>query len=203
MVLILGMSSLCVTCCSSMAGSTYAGMEKSYHVGTLVCTLSISLFVFGLGSGPLLLGPVSEFMGRSFVLHYSFAAFFLLNFPVAFANHISVHLIFRFLTGFAGSAFLSVSGGAITDVFHNSKVATWVDITSRSHQPHDGLFHVPVYRSCPRAVGRGVYQPAAARLAVDVLRPAHLGGRVCGAHLCLCARDVRLAAAEEEGAQAS
>jgi predicted MFS family arabinose efflux permease len=40
------------------------------------------------------------------------------------ANNLAVHLIFRFLTGFAGSAFLSVSGGAITDVFHNAKVAT-------------------------------------------------------------------------------
>lgn len=48
----------------------------------------------------------------------------VLNFPVAFAPNIAVHLIFRFLTGFAGSAFLSVSGGAISDVFINAKVGT-------------------------------------------------------------------------------
>lgn len=82
------------------------------------------------------LGPISEFIGRAKVLHYSFGAFFrksfvkgnelttVLNFPVAFANHISILLIFRFLTGFAGSAFLSVSGGAISDVFPNEKVGT-------------------------------------------------------------------------------
>jgi MFS family permease len=40
------------------------------------------------------------------------------------ANNIAVHLMFRFLTGFAGSAFLSVSGGAISDVFPNAKVGT-------------------------------------------------------------------------------
>lgn len=61
----------------------------------------------------------------------------VLNFPVAFgtfqmvqrswlANHISVHLIFRFLTGFAGSAFLTVSGGLISDVFKNEHVGTQV-----------------------------------------------------------------------------
>jgi MFS family permease len=64
----------------------------------------------------------------------------VLNFPVAFgklantsrdgvklikiANNVAVHMIFRFLTGFAGSAFLSVSGGAISDVFKNEFVAT-------------------------------------------------------------------------------
>jgi predicted MFS family arabinose efflux permease len=40
------------------------------------------------------------------------------------ANNVAVHMVFRFLTGFAGSAFLSVSGGAISDVFKNENVAT-------------------------------------------------------------------------------
>lgn len=48
----------------------------------------------------------------------------MFNLPVAFANNIAVHLIFRFLTGFAGSAFLSVSGGAVSDVFPNHLVGT-------------------------------------------------------------------------------
>lgn len=46
------------------------------------------------------------------------------NFPAGFANNIAVHLIFRFLSGFAGSAFLTVSGGTITDIFPNDKVGT-------------------------------------------------------------------------------
>lgn len=107
-----------------MAAMTYPGMQRDFHVGIEVCILSVSLFVMGLGTGPLLLGPVSEFMGRKPVLHGGFLLFLLLNFPVAFGNHISVHMIFRFLTGFAGSGYLSVSGGAITDIFHNSRVAT-------------------------------------------------------------------------------
>lgn len=31
-------------------------------------------------------------------------------------------MIFRFLTGFAGSAFLSVAGGSVSDLFENDKV---------------------------------------------------------------------------------
>lgn len=39
---------------------------------------------------------------------------------------IAVFLIFRFLTGFAGSAFLSVGGGSIADLFVGAKVLTCV-----------------------------------------------------------------------------
>ncbi|RSH94280.1 hypothetical protein EHS25_004083 [Saitozyma podzolica] len=124
MTWVLGVACACVTCCSSMASATYPGMEADYGVGREVCTLSISLFVAGLGVGPLFLGPASEFIGRSRVLHLSFAVFWLFNLPVAFANNIAVHLIFRFFTGFAGSAFLSVSGGAVSDVFPNHLVGT-------------------------------------------------------------------------------
>ncbi|BEJ12282.1 hypothetical protein CspHIS471_0207420 [Cutaneotrichosporon sp. HIS471] len=123
-VIVIAVSCLCVTCCSSMAAMTYKGMITSYGINTTLCISSISFFVMGLGCGPLILGPVSEFMGRKPVLHGGFALFFLFNFPVAFAPHIGVHLAFRFVTGFVGSAFLSVSGGAITDVFHNTHVAT-------------------------------------------------------------------------------
>jgi MFS family permease len=100
------------------------------------------------------LGPISEFIGRQKVLHGSFACFFrtscmsnevlLLMIQSSIfrslsvslsqilkrdelihsANNVAVHMIFRFLTGFAGSAFLSVSGGAISDVFKNENVAT-------------------------------------------------------------------------------
>lgn len=36
---------------------------------------------------------------------------------------LAVYLIFRFLTGFAGSAFLSVAGGSVSDLFTSDKVA--------------------------------------------------------------------------------
>lgn len=52
MTTVLAFSCACVTCCSSMAGSTYSGMEAEFGVSQEVCILSISLFVAGLGVGP-------------------------------------------------------------------------------------------------------------------------------------------------------
>jgi MFS family permease len=99
----------------------------------------------GLGIGPLIAGGMSEFVGRNIIYRLSFIAFFILNFPVAFANNIgqfiihlpevmpginitsnfaAVHLTFRFISGFGGAAFLSLGGGSIADLFMGPKVAT-------------------------------------------------------------------------------
>lgn len=58
-----------------MASSTYAGIEESFGISNEVAILTVSLFVMGLGVGPLLLGPVSEFIGRRAVYLGSYVAF--------------------------------------------------------------------------------------------------------------------------------
>ncbi|KAF8188317.1 MFS general substrate transporter [Pholiota molesta] len=117
-------AALCVASASSMAGFAETGVSRDLHVGHTVAILSISLYILGLGLGPLIFGPLSEIYGRNLVYRVSYGLFFALNFPVAFAPDISVHLIFRFLTGFCGSAFLSVAGGSVSDLFDDKTVAS-------------------------------------------------------------------------------
>lgn len=64
------------------------GIEKGLNVGREVAILSISLYVMGLGVGPLFAGPISELYGRNIVYRTSFALFFVFSFPVAFAPNI-------------------------------------------------------------------------------------------------------------------
>lgn len=123
-VFVLATSSTCVTCASSVAAMARPGVQKEFGVSLPVAILGISLYVEGLGVGPLLLGPLSEFFGRRKIYWISFLWFVLLNLPVAFAPNIVVYLIFRFLTGFSGAAFLSVAGGSVADLFANDKVAS-------------------------------------------------------------------------------
>ena len=63
-------------------------VSRRFHVGQEVATLSISLFVIGLGVGPLFAGPISEIYGRNIVYRMSFALFFVFSFPIAFAPNI-------------------------------------------------------------------------------------------------------------------
>jgi hypothetical protein len=48
------------TCTSSLYTSTYSQLEPEFGVSRLVCTLGLSLFVAGLGAGPMILSPLSE-----------------------------------------------------------------------------------------------------------------------------------------------
>ncbi|PVH92613.1 MFS transporter [Periconia macrospinosa] len=116
-VLICASSSLCVTCTSSLYTSTYSQLIPEFHTSRLVCTLGLSLFVAGLGTGPMVLSPLSEFYGRRPIYIGSFTFFFIFMIPCAFARNIQTMLVVRFLDGLAGSAFLSVAGGTVGDMF--------------------------------------------------------------------------------------
>jgi len=65
----------------------------------------------------MILAPLSEFYGRRPIYLVSFSFFTLLLLPCALAPNIAVLLVFRFFSGMAGSAFLSVAGGTIGDMF--------------------------------------------------------------------------------------
>jgi hypothetical protein len=47
----------------SQAAFTEQGVAQTFHVSREVTVLGISLFVTGLGAGPLLVGPLSEVYG--------------------------------------------------------------------------------------------------------------------------------------------
>ncbi|EFQ90423.1 hypothetical protein PTT_12998 [Pyrenophora teres f. teres 0-1] len=116
-VLICATSSLCVTCTSSLYTSTYSQLQPEFGVSRLVCTLGLSLFVAGLGTGPMVLSPLSEFYGRRPIYICSFTFFLIWLIPCALARNIETMLVARFLDGLAGSAFLSVAGGTVGDMF--------------------------------------------------------------------------------------
>jgi MFS family permease len=58
---------------------------KDFHTSKEVSILAVSLYAVGLGLGPLLLGPLSEFYGRWKVYVYSFVCMFGFTWGVAFA----------------------------------------------------------------------------------------------------------------------
>jgi len=116
-VLVVSASSLCVTCVSSIYASTYGQTTKEFHISRLIATLGLSCFIFGMGLGPMFLGPLSEFYGRRPIYIVSFSFFLLWLIPSAVAQNLQTMLIGRFLDGLAGSAFLSVAGGTVGDLF--------------------------------------------------------------------------------------
>ena len=68
----------------------------------------LSVFVLAYAFGPMVFGPLSEELGRVPVLQFSNLWFLIFNTVSGFANTKSELIATRFLTGFGGSATMSV-----------------------------------------------------------------------------------------------
>ncbi|KAI0596970.1 major facilitator superfamily transporter [Biscogniauxia sp. FL1348] len=132
MVIIIGMGSLCVTCASSIYTSTYSQMNPEFGISALVGTVGLSTFVLGISLGPLLMSPLSEFYGRRPIYLVSWTMFLIWLVPSAVAHNEATMLVVRFIDGFAGSSFLSVAGGTVSDVFKRHQIQAPMVIISLS-----------------------------------------------------------------------
>jgi hypothetical protein len=122
-VVLLASTSLLVTCTSSLYTSTYGQIMPEFGSSREVATLGLSLYVMGLGVGPMALGPLSEFYGRRPVYIWSLLLFVIWLIPEAVATNMATMLVGRFFNGVAGSGYLSVAGGSVGDMFDRSKLS--------------------------------------------------------------------------------
>lgn len=83
----------------------------------------MSLYVLGLGLGPMLLAPLSEFFGRRPIYLTSWAGFVIWLIPCAVVKNIQTMQIARFFSGMCGSGFMSVAGGTVGDLFNSHELA--------------------------------------------------------------------------------
>ena len=115
--IMVSVSSFCVTTNSTLYTSTYDQLIEDFHTTREVATLGLTTFVLGLAVGPMLLAPLSEFYGRRPVYIAALVMVFVWIIPCAVAPNMATIIVTRFFDGFFGSAFLSVAGGTIGDVF--------------------------------------------------------------------------------------
>ncbi|PKX88949.1 MFS transporter [Aspergillus novofumigatus IBT 16806] len=123
-VVIVSLGSLCVTCTSAMYTMTYRQLTDEFGCSSLIATLGLTTYVFGLGIGPLFLAPSQRLLyGRRNIYIISFTFFLIWLVPCAVARNIQTMIIARFFNGLSGSAFLSVAGGTVGDLFNRQELA--------------------------------------------------------------------------------
>ena len=123
-VILVSSTTICVCVASSLYTSTYAQITDEFGCSQLVATLGLSLFIAGLGWGPMVLAPLSEFYGRRVIYRVSLPLFLAFLIPCAAATNVQTMLVSRFLDGLAGAAFSSVAGGTVGDMFTKDKLQT-------------------------------------------------------------------------------
>jgi MFS family permease len=90
--------------------------------------LGTSLFLFGIGLGPLLWAPCSEAYGRKIAVLAPYFISVVLTFATAVSKDIQSILIARFFTGFFSSAPITNVGGVLSDIWHPQHRAVAVTV---------------------------------------------------------------------------
>jgi multidrug resistance protein len=116
---------------SSMVAPALKAMSEELGIKTqMESAMVLSIFVLAYAVGPLFLGPLSEIYGRVKILQLTNLMYLVWNLACGFARSGPEILVFRFLSGFGGSAPLAIGGAVIGDCFSPDKRATAISMYS-------------------------------------------------------------------------
>jgi multidrug resistance protein len=87
----------------------------------ILATFVVSVYVLGFAFGPLIVAPLSEFSGRTWVYNVCNILFVIFNIASALAPDMASLIVFRFLDGVAGVAAITCGSGTIADLVPHEK----------------------------------------------------------------------------------
>lgn len=100
-----------------MVAPAMEGVARDLEITNMtLATLAVSIYLLGFALGPLVISSLSEMYGRLIVYHICNSIFVIFVVACALSNTTAQLLVFRFITGCAGAAPLSLGGGTIADV---------------------------------------------------------------------------------------
>ncbi|KAK9471052.1 major facilitator superfamily domain-containing protein [Dipodascopsis tothii] len=102
---------------SSVFGEASTDVMRVFGVSYEVSVIAITLFLLGVGLGPMLFAPVSEVFGRKIgvLIPFFISAFFA--FGCGAALNVETVMLMRFFQGLFGGAPVSNSGGVLGDIW--------------------------------------------------------------------------------------
>jgi DHA1 family multidrug resistance protein-like MFS transporter len=116
--MLIGVNTATIAWGSSIFSTAILEVAEEFHVGRVVATLGVSLYVLGFATGPVIWAPLSELFGRRVILILSVFGFTLFQFACATAKDLQTVLLSRAFGGMIGAAPLVVVPAAFADLFN-------------------------------------------------------------------------------------
>lgn len=118
-------------------------LQQDLHTSTSLAQLTITASLLGLALGQVIIGPLSDRIGRRTPLLWGTVLFGLSSATIVFAPNIWVLIILRLIQGLAGSTGIVLSLAVITDLFTGKTLTKQIAI----NQTINGVFPVlaPVF----------------------------------------------------------
>ncbi|TPX37668.1 hypothetical protein SmJEL517_g00571 [Synchytrium microbalum] len=96
-------------------------IETDFHASANVVNTSVSTYILMVGLGPVLLGPLSERLGRRFIYVWSVLAYAVTSIGCALSPNIAALIVLRLSQAFFASASGAVSGASVADMYSISE----------------------------------------------------------------------------------
>ncbi|MDI3387832.1 multidrug effflux MFS transporter [Streptomyces sp. B-S-A8] len=109
----------------------FPAMGTSLHASSSAVQLTMTAFLVGMVVGQLLIGPISDGVGRRTPLIAGAAGFALLSLVCVFAPNVQTLIAVRFLQGFAGAAGMVLARAVITDRFQGADIPRYFALLSQ------------------------------------------------------------------------
>jgi hypothetical protein len=112
--------------------------SKEFGVSKVAENLSTAMYLFGIGSGSLFAGPLSETYGRNPVYLVSTFCYLFFVLGCALTPTFGGQVVCRFFVGLSSSATLSINGSSVRDQFRPVKrafvfpVIAWANVACKS-----------------------------------------------------------------------
>jgi MFS family permease len=92
-------------------------VQSHFNVSLTAAILPLTVYVLGLGFGPIISAPLSETFGRRAVYLITFPPSLLFTLGAGFSQNFGTLIVLRFLAGLSGSGCLAVGAGTNSDLF--------------------------------------------------------------------------------------
>ncbi|EXJ57173.1 hypothetical protein A1O7_07520 [Cladophialophora yegresii CBS 114405] len=119
-------------------------MSEAYGVSKTASNLSQATFLFGIGSGCLFCGPLSETIGRNPVYLGSTFCYLCFVLGCAFTPNLGSRIVCRYFVGLFASAALGINGASVSDQFRPVKrafafpIIAWANVAAPMLAPVAG-----------------------------------------------------------------
>lgn len=128
LIVLLGALTALAPLATDMYVPGFPEMGRTLHASDSAVQLSMTSFLAGLVIGQLLIGPLSDGLGRRRLLVSGTALFAVLSLVCASAPTIEMLVAARFLEGVAGAAGMVLARAVLTDRFHGPELPRYFSL---------------------------------------------------------------------------
>jgi DHA1 family multidrug resistance protein-like MFS transporter len=102
--------------------------SAQYHVSPVAEDAATAMYLFGIGSGCLFVGPLSQTLGRNPVYLGGTLIYLFFILGTAVSKNYASQVVCRYLAGLASSAALGINGASVGDMFRPVERALWFPV---------------------------------------------------------------------------